>query len=572
MDDLIDSAYRNNGLTQIMITALRDERIHGWPPPIKKQLRIAYADCQLVGQRIYYRGKLFVPDEDELKTQILYRNHNSAVAGHPGRTKTVDIIQRSYWWPRLTKEVAAYVQACALCVRTKMPRSAPPGFLQPLPVPFRAWSDISVDYITPLPKCEHNGQTYQHIVSVVCRLTKMRHFIPMVGLTAEELADAFVARIYCLHGCPETIVSDRGTQFVSQFWRHLSERLGVTLKHSSAYHPESDGQTERINAIAEQYLRSFVNFSQDDWAKWLPLAEFCSNNAVSETTSVSPFFANYGFDPRLGVEPSQPVPPGLTVQRKKEFLFANHIAERFDRIITRLKALAAQSMMRYEENANLHRSDAPPYRTGQRVYLNVKNLKTNRPVAKLDDKWVGPFTITKVYRRACMLALPDTMRVFPVFHTSLLQAAPSGRPRAGQVTINEAEAQRTRGRVWERDDDTLEQVERWQFDDLLDSHNEGGLHYYVKWRDHAPTWQPAIDLKGADEALIKYHTENPGKPGPPAWFRLPAGRPQPARPAARPAAPAVADQPRSLRRSARLRSLFNTAKVVRFCSTVQIFD
>lgn len=100
MDDLIDSAYRNNGLTQIMITALRDERVHGWPPPIKKQLRIAYADCQLVGQRIYYRGKLFVPDEDELKTQILYRNHNSAVAGHPGRTKTVDIIQRSYWWPR----------------------------------------------------------------------------------------------------------------------------------------------------------------------------------------------------------------------------------------------------------------------------------------------------------------------------------------------------------------------------------------------------------------------------------------------------------------------------------------
>lgn len=94
----------------------------------------------------------------------------------------------------------------------------------------------------------------------------------------------FVARIYCLHGCPDTIVSDRGTLFVSEFWRHLFESLGVTLKHSSAYHPETDGQTEQINAIAEQYLRSFVNFSQDDWAKWLPLAEFCSNNTVSETT------------------------------------------------------------------------------------------------------------------------------------------------------------------------------------------------------------------------------------------------------------------------------------------------
>lgn len=546
MDDLIDTAYVNSDLAQVMAAALRDEHVHQWPSAIRKELRIAYQDCTLIGNRVYYRQRLFVPPNDELRTQILYRNHNTAIAGHPGRTKTLDVIQRSYWWPRITQDVAAYVQACELCVRTKTPRSSPPGFLQPLPVPFRAWSDISVDYITPLPKCQFQGQAFQHIVSVVCRLTKMRHFIPTVGLTAEELADAFVSRIYCLHGCPETIISDRGTQFVSEFWRQLSARLNVTLRPSSAYHPQTDGQTERINAIVEQYLRSYVNFAQDDWAKWLPLAEFTSNNAVSETTNVSPFFANYGFNPRLGIEPTQPAPPDLTPQRKKEFLYANQIADRFERIITRLKALATQAMMRYEVNANLHRTDMPAYTVGQRVYVNVKNLRTNRPARKLDDKWVGPFAIAKVYRRACFLTLPSTMKVFPVFHTSLLRPAPSGRPRPGQAAINEAERLRTRGRVWERDDDTLEDVARWEFESILDCHNQDGLHYQIKWRDHAPSWQPAIDLKGCDDALIQFHAENPDKPGPPAWFRLPA----PPAPLAIPPAPPPIVAPR---RSTRLR-------------------
>lgn len=355
-------------------------------------------------------------------------------------------------------------------------------------------------------------------------LTKMHHFIPTVTLSAEELADAFISRVYCLHGCPDNIVSDRGTQFVSQFWAHLPERLGVTLKHSSAFHPETDGQTERINAIVEQYLRSFINFSQNDWAKWLPLAEFASNNAVSETISVSPFFANYGFHPRLGVEPRQPCPPGMPMQQKQESFRADAVAERFDRILTQLNALATQAIARYEKNGNAIRTDSPGYRVGQRVYVNVKNMKTNRPLKKLDDKWVGPYKVTEVYRRSCLLQLPGTLRVFPVFHTSLLQPAPEGRPRHGQQQINEAEAQRTRGRILERDDDTLEVVEKWEFEGIQDCYNESGLHYPVQWRDHPPSWQPAKDLKGCDTVILQYHASNLDKPGPPRWVKKPNER------------------------------------------------
>ena len=132
----------------------------------------------------------------------------------------------------MSRLIGEYVQACDLCVRTKASQSVPQRFLQPLLVPFCAWSDVSIDYITPLPKCEWEGRTYEHLLIVVCRLTKIRYFVPVTGLSAEELASVFTSRIYALHGTPDNITSDRGTQFVSQFWTHLSQRLGVKLKPS----------------------------------------------------------------------------------------------------------------------------------------------------------------------------------------------------------------------------------------------------------------------------------------------------------------------------------------------------
>jgi hypothetical protein len=154
----------------------------------------------------------------------------------------------------MSRDIEQYVKACDLCVRSKASCLAPQGFLQPLPLPYRAWSDISVDYITPLLKSTWYGRTYQHLLVVVCQLTKMRHLIPVTSLDATELADVFVSQIYCLHGCPDNIVSDQGSQFVSEFWTALSERLSIALKHSSSFHPETDGQTECVNSSVEAYL------------------------------------------------------------------------------------------------------------------------------------------------------------------------------------------------------------------------------------------------------------------------------------------------------------------------------
>ena len=522
IDDIIDDAYKRSSMAMDMVAAIEDPNIKRWPRKLRKELRIPMVDCRLHGGRIYYRDRLFAPPDDELRTQIVYRTHSTGPAGHPGRVKTLDLITRTYWWPRVSRDVEEYVKACELCVRSKSSRLAPQGFLQPLPLPFRAWSDISVDYITPLPDSTKDGRTYKHLLVVVCRLTKMRHLIPVATLNTEELVDAFVTRIYCLHGTPDNIVSDRGTQFVSELWHHLSERLGVRLKHSSSFHPETDGQTERVNSSVEAYLRAFMSFHQDDWTHWLPLAEFAMNNVASESTGVSPFFANYGFNPRLGTEPSQPCPPNLSATQKKQFYRANAIADRFERILGQLKALAQQSIDRYERYANERREDAPRFEVGQKVYVDTRYMKTNRPMKKGDDKLAGPFKVLKVYPRACLVELPATMKVFPVFHTSLLRPHTGTTGLPGQKLINEAESRRLRGRVLERDDGTDEVTEKWEFDKLLNSHRDyGDLQYLVKWKHHAATWQPASDLKGQDEAILDFHRNHQGKPGPPSWVKQP---------------------------------------------------
>lgn len=148
----------------------------------------------------------------------------------------------------------------------------------------------------------------------------MRHLIPCHStLTAHGLAKLFVVHVFRLHGLPQTITSDRGTHFVNRFWKRLCARLGISAKLCTAYHPETDGQTERLNAVMEQYLQMYVSYQQDDWVEWLPLAEFCVHNSTSDTTQASPFLANYSFYPRLGFEPHPP-PTNVETRSSEEFV------------------------------------------------------------------------------------------------------------------------------------------------------------------------------------------------------------------------------------------------------------
>lgn len=179
-------------------------------------------------------GPYNIPDNADLKAANLRRCHDDPVAGHPGRVRTYELLSRVFYWPGMLQYVYRWVRNCRDCRRNNPSREAHQGLLKPLAIPDRSWQDISMDFITHLPK----SQGSDAVLVVVDRLTKMRHFIACTGsCNAEDTANLFVQRVWKLHGLPCSIVSDRGTQFASAFWKHLTSRLGIKNALSTAHHP-----------------------------------------------------------------------------------------------------------------------------------------------------------------------------------------------------------------------------------------------------------------------------------------------------------------------------------------------
>ena len=260
------------------------------------------------------------------------------------------------------EDVARYVKNCGTYTRAKSLRDKYYSLLRPLDAPHRRWSYITIDCVVDLPKSHTvEGTPVNNIMVVVDRLTKMRHFIPCTSMKAKQVAKLFYTYVWKYHGLPDRITSDRGSQFVSHFWKTLCELLRIDHSMSTAYHPETDGQTEIVNATLEQTLRCFTNYLQDDWALWLPTAEFSANNWNSSTTGVSPFFATYGQHPRTSAEPpGLPIPPAVGGQRV-ETRDAQEFAQEMDEIELSLYEDMVYAQATYEQQANRRRQPAPNY-------------------------------------------------------------------------------------------------------------------------------------------------------------------------------------------------------------------
>ncbi|KAJ3473163.1 hypothetical protein NLI96_g13105 [Meripilus lineatus] len=243
-------------------------------------------------------GLIYVPDSADLRLRILRSKHDHILSGHLGQSKTVGLVRREYDWPGLRRYVRDYIKSCTTCMQSKPQLHKPYGTLQQLPIPPRPWDSISMDFIEPLPTSAGSDA----ILVVVDRLSKQGIFIPtVVTCTSEQLAQLFITHVFSKHGVPAHVTCDRGSEFVSRFFRSLGEALDMRIHFTSGYHPEADGQTERVNQTLEQYLRVYCNYQQDNWAPLLPLAEFAYNNAPHASTGVSPFFANKGYHPAISV-------------------------------------------------------------------------------------------------------------------------------------------------------------------------------------------------------------------------------------------------------------------------------
>jgi hypothetical protein len=241
---------------------------------------------------VWFNNRIVVPKNEEIRQQILDEAHLSRYSVHPGSTKMYHDLKQHYWWTKMKIEIACYVARCDTCRRVKAIHMKTAGPLQSLPIPTWKWEDISMDFIVGLPR---TAKGYDSIWVIVDRLTKIAHFLPVkTYYPVLTYAELYIARILSLHGVPKTIVLDCGPQFVSKFWKELRKSLGTKLLHSSAYHPQTSGQTERVKQILEDMLRACVLEFPQKWDDCLPIAEFSYNNSYQESIKMAPFEALYG--------------------------------------------------------------------------------------------------------------------------------------------------------------------------------------------------------------------------------------------------------------------------------------
>jgi transposase InsO family protein len=254
---------------------------------------------QLLNDILKYNGRIWVGNKKLAQQHILTALHDSGIGGHSGVQATYQRIKQLFAWPKLKQTVQSYVQDCSICQQAKSEHVKIPGLLQPLAIPQHTWDTISMDFIEGLPNS--HGKTV--ILVVIDKFSKYGHFLPMKHpFTALQVAQLFMDQVYKLHGLPKAIVCDRDRIFTSSFWQELFRLSDTKLCMSSSYHPQTDGQTERLNQCMETYLRCLVHSCPTKWTDWLPLAEYWYNTAFHSALGKTPFEVLYVQQPcHLGI-------------------------------------------------------------------------------------------------------------------------------------------------------------------------------------------------------------------------------------------------------------------------------
>ena len=435
---------------------------------------------------LWHGDALVVPSHDSLRKDIMYNLHDASISGHPGIRRTKHLVRREYWWPAMDTEIEMYVQTCATCQRDKAKTTSGTVPLQPLEVPAKAWQSVSMDLITALPKTR-SGNTA--IVVFVCRLTKMMHAVATVTeCTAADVAFLFLSTVFKLHGAPQELVSDRDARFTSAFWTEVCQLMQIKRSMSTAYHPQTDGQTERMNRVLEDMLRHYVSPNQTDWDRHLPMVEFAINNAYQESVKSTPFMLNYGQHPHTpasickGTE--QPAAAGSGSSP------ANRFTDEMQQIIAQAKQSLLSAQQRQKANHD-RKARAKQFTVGDEVLLSTKNIAFKNPgTAKLLPKYVGPFKVLeRIGSVAYRLLLPETMKVHDVFHVSLLEQYRSdGRCQPPPPTL------------------FLDGDEQYDIDSVLQvrQSSKRKREFLVKWLGYGPehnTWEPESNLTNCSEVL-----------------------------------------------------------------------
>lgn len=455
---------------------------------------------------LLYKDRLVVPDTDNLRTALVDEIHTQISSAHPGRNKTELLVRARYYWKGIPTFVKQYVENCTKCHNYQVPRDKTPGFLHPLPIPSRPWADVSMDFKSFPP----DKQGFDHVFIVIDRLSKQSICIPCLKTTtAKEMAMMYIHNIYRWKGAPMTITSDRGPQFISNFWNEFSRILGVKLKLSTAYHPQTDGQTEIMNQYLDQRLRPYINYFQDDWSDLLPMMDYAQLTLPHESLGMSPFELQNGYLPSTSFDWTRSVPS--TITEKLAHADAQTFAKRMHRAWGVAKAIIKKAQDKKARDVDSHRR-AVNFDVGDYVYVTTKNFLTDRPSKKLDLQMAGPYQILEKVGHSYKVDLPASMKVHKIFSPDKLRKA-SNNPVPGQKQDPPPPI-------------SIAGDAEYEVQEILDSKlSYGRLRYKVKWvgYDDDSNWYYCTDVMYSPHKIRDFHIRYPVAKGPPkdlpAWIQ-----------------------------------------------------
>jgi hypothetical protein len=463
----------------------------------KRVASTAMKGWQQINGLWYIGDRLLIPRVTDIRENLFRLAHDTL--GHFGADKSYASLRDAYYWPNMRRDLEqAYIPSCAECLRNKSPTTRPAGPLHPLPVPDRRGSSIAMDFVGPLVL----DQGYDCILSITDRIGSDVRIIPTnINITAEDLAVIFFDNWYCENGLPDDIVCDRDKIFVSCFWKALTKLSGVKLKMSTAYHPETDGSSERSNKTINQMLRYHVRRNQKGWVRALPRIRFQIMNTVNASTGFSGFQLHLGRSPRVM---PQIVPNTLPLELQTAGDAASDIIKRLtdDVAEARDNLLLTKITQAYHTSAS--RAPDPMYNKGDMVMLSTANRrheykkKGEKRSAKFFPRWDGPYRIIDSHPEASTYTLDIRTNAYPVYHTAQLK-----KHHANDNNLFPSRQLAHPGPIV-----TSEGFEEYSVEEIIDSRRRGrGYQFLVRWLGYGPEhdeWIASAELNDC-EALDRWY-------------------------------------------------------------------